>query len=203
MEVVSSLLLLIDRGISLIKQRETRNQAIVKEIIEPMFGDLQGVHNDYILLFQKLIDGISNERSEEKVRAAARTFSQERVQYLALRQKLRVLAESYKSSLGRDPLLNEFFSAVTYVVGLPGQMSISLILEVLLHSVLQQEGAFVSDADLSVARLDTVPPSLILAPDSMNRIIRNAIEMQRRTEQSWEQACEHYAAIKVSYSVPK
>ena len=58
MEVVSGLLLLIDRGISLIKQREMRNQAIVKEIIDPIFGDLQSVHNDYNLLFQKLIDGI-------------------------------------------------------------------------------------------------------------------------------------------------
>ena len=137
------------------------------------------------------------------MRAAARTFSQERVQYLTLRQKLRVLAESYKSSLGRDPLLNDFFSSVLSVVGLPGQMSISLTLEALLHSILKQEPGFVSDTDLTVTRLDTIPPSVILAPDSMNSIIRNARDMQCRTERAWEQACEHYAAIKASYSVPK
>jgi hypothetical protein len=201
-EFVSGLLAIIDRGISLMKHRQARNQAIVKEVIDPMFQDLEKVQQNYSVMFQKLISRITADTSEESVRSAARAFSQERMEYFATRQKLTWLIGSYSSAFSKDPLIDTFLQAVwhfTHMAG--GTSSASLAVERFLADILEDD-TFVPDPDMLSPRFPK-SASYYLTPEMIKSTVMMIKEVQNATNFWWTETVQAYGAVKSSYSIPR
>jgi hypothetical protein len=73
--------------------------------------------------------------------------------------------------------------------------------------MLMSEDTFVSDPNLGrpLKRLELEKDSRpsYLSPRMLAQIIQYVDEMQDETQNAWEDACRHYAAIKGSYSIPR
>jgi hypothetical protein len=88
----------------IIAPRETDRGTLFREIIEPAFGDLRGVHRDYVEIFRQMQRRIPARREDpqyqSRVRAAAEHLRDMRMKGAPVRVELRKLAEH----LQREPL---------------------------------------------------------------------------------------------------
>jgi hypothetical protein len=93
-------LLVVDRLISLFTQRDERRRAIFKEIIEPLFKDLETVDQDYMKMFKKIDDAAASHETDMELRKATAEYSSERIAMASMREKLRELAEACERVFG-------------------------------------------------------------------------------------------------------
>ncbi len=100
LDPVSPFLALIDRIISLVKERDTKRREYFEKIIDPLYTQFKPLGEDYLKLFQEALQAIMDARqfkpkshSKRKRAEAVSAIRKRREQFAATRAQLRALLE--------------------------------------------------------------------------------------------------------------
>lgn len=99
----------VDRLISLLREREKRIDAYFDEFIEPIYSDISLVVEDYFSLFHQLVEKLEN---EEDVEVVIKWLEERRYEYLPLSIKVRGMMKSYPRTKQYENTLEKFEAGV-------------------------------------------------------------------------------------------
>lgn len=173
---------LIDRLIAIAKLRETDRQRLFKEIVEPLFQQVQPAVDDYCLLFRRARISVEEaQRSQKSLAGAVSEIRQNRERMLEARRMVVQLAEEIENSV-RDREVAEFcekvakffFSTQQVTERWSGPRELVELCDLVLNKKLDK-GALVSHIDGSL----------------------------RRAEESWIAIAQSYAHLRVRCLAPQ
>ena len=116
MDPLIALLAIIDRTIALITARSKRNDKLVKEMVEPIFKEIEPIVQDSAQIMRNARDLLTNPSTKE---LSILVFQQQRERLLLARQKLRILIDFYKASQSNQDIA-AFLKAVESCLLAPG-----------------------------------------------------------------------------------
>jgi hypothetical protein len=106
--IVTPLLQIVDRLISLVKERRAVDRDIFVQLIEPLFARFEPAAENYILVFERLGKDAADSETDEALVRAFKRFRQDRIEFHPTRQAVTALAHEYsESKVNRD--LSSFF----------------------------------------------------------------------------------------------
>jgi hypothetical protein len=158
--MTSLFLSLIDRIIDLVKLRETDRRQLFKEIIEPLFIQLQPVVDDYFSIFRRARAAITTAKgSQDALTEATTEIRQNREKMLYARRQVTQMAQEIELHV-RDVRVAEFSAKVArffYSTDHPRKMSNSAEVTDLCTYVLNanvEKGVIVEFVDETLRNLE-------------------------------------------------
>lgn len=111
LDPVSPFLVLIDRLISVVRERNTRRRDYFEKVIDPLYAQFTPLGEDYLALFRAATDALNRPKRERKATVAE--IAAKRETFVAARIKLRALIEICEkhSKKKRDEELAAFLRA--------------------------------------------------------------------------------------------
>jgi hypothetical protein len=180
--VFASLLLLIDRIIDLVKLRQTDKQQLFKEIVEPLFLQLQPVVDDYLTLFRAASNHFeANGRTRSAMDEAMAEFRKNREKMLHVRRQIDEMAKQIEAAV-EDQRVNDFIGKV----------------RVLFHSPTRNERPRMSNSKAVVDFYDYVVRArlnAILVAEYLQDTQQNLIN-------AWMALTQSYASLRIHCMAP-
>jgi hypothetical protein len=116
MDPLTGLLAIIDRIVALINAREKQHDTLVKEIVEPLFKEIEPIVQDSVQIMRNARDLLANPSTEQ---FSVLVLQQQRERLLLARQKLRMLIGVYQES-SRNQEVTAFLENVESCLLAPG-----------------------------------------------------------------------------------
>jgi hypothetical protein len=113
LDPVTPFLALIDRIISLVRERETKRREYFEKIVEPLYIQFKPLGEDYLNLFRDPQEAIKNSKKQRRVRVVS-AVKKKRDEFAAARAQLRALLEACErnATKKKDKELTEFIAAM-------------------------------------------------------------------------------------------
>jgi hypothetical protein len=187
-ETIPSLLSLIDRAISLAKQRDSRNQAFFKEIVEPVFIDAEKISNNYNLVFNRLLSALRDPKQDLK--AACERFSQDRIELKTVRDKVVQVVLRYHQSvdpLSKNDQLTRFMDSV---IGLIASQ----------HS--EDSRTYFIEREITELMRSSPIIVRVFKAKKLNAIAEQVNTVRKQAEEHWQETATAYAQLKLKYTQP-
>lgn len=181
LQSVDLLLKAVDKAIQLLTFRTESRRRVFKELVEPLFRDLEPVVEDYFSLFSKSIEEVKAAKNSE-VHLAVRNIRELREQMLVARIKVQQLAETINKT-SNDPRLADFATRILAIfyctrqgsVKMSRSAEVSELLDTLMLEDLGNAKGFIIDSirrskdDVAVAGKTWPAPTQFSGSEALNR----------------------------------
>jgi hypothetical protein len=207
LDPVSPFLALIDRLISLIRERKTRQRDYFEKIIDPLYTQFTPVGEDYLKLFRTAREAVNGPKRGRKSKLAEITAKRE--EFVATRVKLRTLLERCEKNAKKqneDDLIAFLgamlkFFAPTVTTTPVSSLGKELVDFFVLWTYGTQEAVRASRSDQknAVELLRSAHSQTALHDDSTEALILYVAQATARLETSWYEIAGRYMELKLKY----
>lgn len=169
--MVKSFLDLFDRILKIVKSQEESREKLFRNVVEPLFLELQPVVDDYFVLFRDARDSISSSPKGQEPEAFAE-IKKNREALLIDRIRIREMSDALQQEI-KDPKIRSFAGKITnFFYSAPHNPSMGYTLTLFCDAVEQKD----------------YPREWLL--DYINRTLRNL-------ENSWTSIAQSYASLRL------
>lgn len=180
--MLESVLLIVDRLISLVKTREEANKAYLKDIVEPLMEQTDKAYSDMVKFFQETrsaLKAASESKDIPKMKTILLELSLRRTDFKAARDKIATLAEVYRKHCD-DPAMQMFFDDIS--------------------KLFAPYYGYPSIAQKIIDAFERL--TLKMWDDDIEGVERLLAESEQLTSYAWKTICREYAELKIVLGTP-
>lgn len=194
--MIGTFLSVIDKLISLAKEREKNNELVFTRIIEPLYEEFEKIATQYFSLFRTTLDNLNTGEIDQSV---LDTIKIQRNEYIQARLKLLSLLDSFGFSPDTENLcvsIKEFFFINETVLRIPGELP-----DEISNGPLRSRGEQMIDTIHDYWRQRTNDPLPVesVSKSEITNYLKDAISSM---ELSWSESSKIYGDLKVKLLTP-